>query len=610
MPFVRRKRGQVLVVHNHRDDGKIRQEILHRFAAPAELEAALGADFEQWQRLMTWRHPGLRWSWKRTREALDRALAEWSAEPASASQRRDDKLTREARGLLGDLEALTRARPADRKIIRDLIPTLSALRQTIDRLAEPRPAPRAPTPADMPTEADEVFDAGMEHWWVGERTEAKRFFKRALRLDPLHADAHNHLAIDALDAGRLDVAERHLDQARRGGERALDPTTGDARWDMIEHRPYLRALMNLALLRRRQERYPDALRLHQQLAALDPALAFSLGSLIADELHRQGQLDGAAEHYERHLDDPGCGYSLALLRFQQGRTGAAGIDLVRAFAGNRYIAPMLLGLPWKRLQAGQRSSFEEPERASDYLSEHQDLWRAVPDSAAFLARWWNAIPVRQWLDRVAEVTLALSEATGDARDALTLERDDLISEATIRDVAETVEPGAANVPPSSARLHPIASPDEVRIERSGDTAIIHFADARYGAVQFTLGDAADDMSDADVLELHNDITERKMAARAAWHYVATEIPPGRPQLERARHGGWEMRGEVVRALIEGHEDGEPRLNIDGRIFTLAEIGGLLSRFEGWGLRLTVVPDDEMHEPPEVRVGEPEIEQPF
>lgn len=607
MPFVRRKRGQVLVVHNHRDDGRIRQEILHRFSAPAELEAALGADFEQWQRLMSWRHPELRWNWNRTREALDRALAEWSAEPGSASQRRDDKLSREARGLLGDLEALTRARPADRKIIRDLTPTLGALRQTIDRLAEPRPAPRAPKPADMPTQADEVFDAGMEHWWVGERTEARRFFKRALRLDPLHADAHNHLAIDALDAGRLEVAERHLDQARSGGERALDPTTREARWNIIEHRPYLRALMNLALLRRRQERHPEALRLHQQLVRLDPDLDFTLGPLIADELHRQGHLDRAAEQYERHLDDPACGYSLALLRFQQGRTGAAGIDLVRAFAGNRYIAPMLLGLPWKRLQAGRRPTAEEPERASDYLREHQDLWRAVPGSAAFLGHWWNAPAVQRWLDRLAEVTLTLSDAIGDARATLELEREHLCSEQTIRAIAEAVEPGAANVPPAPSRLRPIASPDEVRIERSGDTAIIHFADARYGAVHLTLGGAGHGMSDDDVLELHNDITERKIEARDGWHYIATEIPPGRPQVQRARHGGWEMRGDVVRALIESHEDREVRLNIDGRVFTMADLGGLLARFAGWGLRITVVPEDELHEPPEVRVGEPDLE---
>ena len=69
--------------------------------------------------------------------------------------------------------------------------------------------------------AESAFEDGMELWWAGEKKKAARRFRDALKLDPGHADAHNHLGIVDLEAGRLDAAARHFEAAIRGGEREL-----------------------------------------------------------------------------------------------------------------------------------------------------------------------------------------------------------------------------------------------------------------------------------------------------------------------------------------------------------------------------------------------------
>jgi hypothetical protein len=35
--------------------------------------------------------------------------------------------------------------------------------------------------------ADQVFNEGMERWWAGHRREALTYFRRAIKVDPLHA---------------------------------------------------------------------------------------------------------------------------------------------------------------------------------------------------------------------------------------------------------------------------------------------------------------------------------------------------------------------------------------------------------------------------------------
>ena len=44
---------------------------------------------------------------------------------------------------------------------------------------------------------------------------------------------------------------------------------------------------------------------------------------------------------------------------------------------------------------------------------------------------------------------------------------------------------------------------------------------------------------------------------------------------------------------------EPAIEVDGKIISWKEFGRMLMTFEGWGMRLAIVPDDEMHVQPEI-----------
>jgi len=113
------------------------------------------------------------------------------------------------------------------------------------------------------------------------------------------------------------------------------------------------------------------------------------------------------------------------------------------------------------------------------------------------------------------------------------------------------------------------------------------------------------MNDEELLQLHNNIAENMLDARMEYDHVAVEVPPGKPQLKfDERCDQWSMNGDVLRAYISSNsdtEDGmmEPAIEVDGKIISWKEFGRMLMTFEGWGMRLAIVPDDEMHVQPEI-----------
>jgi hypothetical protein len=158
----------------------------------------------------------------------------------------------------------------------------------------------------------------------------------------------------------------------------------------------------------------------------------------------------------------------------------------------------------------------------------------------------------------------------------------------------------------------VASPDQVRITRKGDTAIIEYADDTVATTHFTVGaEKLATMTDEDLLAFWNEGIEASEERRRSVTYTATEIPLGKPQVEFFEEANqWTPRGHVVRchvmsdAAIEPDID-EPFVSIDGRDFTLGEFMTMVGTFGGWGMRIEFVPNDELHERPELEVREPE-----
>jgi hypothetical protein len=155
-----------------------------------------------------------------------------------------------------------------------------------------------------------------------------------------------------------------------------------------------------------------------------------------------------------------------------------------------------------------------------------------------------------------------------------------------------------------------ASPDEIKITRDGDTAIITYADSNVATTNLTIGrEKLAAMTDEEVRALWNDHIEARDALMKEHEHVAVEVPPGRPQLEYYERGDqWVPRGDVVRCVVMGSvgdNPNEPFLSIDDRDFTPREFAKMVSTLGGWGMRITFVPDDELHDEPVVEVREPE-----
>ena len=151
-----------------------------------------------------------------------------------------------------------------------------------------------------------------------------------------------------------------------------------------------------------------------------------------------------------------------------------------------------------------------------------------------------------------------------------------------------------------------ASPDQVRITREGETAVIEYADPSIRVVNLRVGPSLAEMTDAEVLELFNDMLEAQAKIAASVDPALTEIPPGRPQIEyKERSDQWVPRGQVLRCHIEDDEEGKPIIHVDDVELDLKAFGGMLLTFCGFGMRIAFVDEEDVNDEPEIVVREPE-----
>lgn len=163
--------------------------------------------------------------------------------------------------------------------------------------------------------------------------------------------------------------------------------------------------------------------------------------------------------------------------------------------------------------------------------------------------------------------------------------------------------------PIPRRPH-VASPDEVRITREGDAAIIEYADPDVATTYLTMGkEKLDKMTDAEILQFWNESIEARDEFMAEHDNVCVEIPLGKPQVRyEERADQWVPRGHVLRTRIlgaMGNEDlDEPFVTIDNRDYTIREFVRMVSTFGGWGMRIAFVADTHLDEEPVIEVREP------
>ena len=141
----------------------------------------------------------------------------------------------------------------------------------------------------------------------------------------------------------------------------------------------------------------------------------------------------------------------------------------------------------------------------------------------------------------------------------------------------------------------------------GASAVIAFADASISTTHLKLGPGVQEMTEHEILERFNDCIRAQEELAKEYEHIAIEIPPGKPQIERSAHSQqWVPRGGVLRCLISDEgPDNEPIIQIDDKELSWMDFGLLLTTYAGWGMRVGLVPDDELHEVPVVEVREPD-----
>ncbi len=150
-----------------------------------------------------------------------------------------------------------------------------------------------------------------------------------------------------------------------------------------------------------------------------------------------------------------------------------------------------------------------------------------------------------------------------------------------------------------------ASLDQVRITRDGGTAIIEPAASSIATSRFHIGPQIHEMSDQDILDKFNASIDIREKLRDCLDYVAIEIPPGRPQIEFVPGSGqWVPRGDVLRCRILDDEEGRISIFIDDQELSLEEFGRMLLTYNGWGMRITFVEEEDIYEEPDIEVREP------
>ena len=151
-----------------------------------------------------------------------------------------------------------------------------------------------------------------------------------------------------------------------------------------------------------------------------------------------------------------------------------------------------------------------------------------------------------------------------------------------------------------------ASPDQVRITREGETAVIEHADDSVRVVNLQVGPALAGMTDVEVLELFNDMLEEQAVIAAGVDPTLTEIPPGLPQIEYSeRSDQWVPRGQVLRCHIDDDAEAGTIIHIDDMELDMDAFGRMLQVFSGFGMRIAFVDEEDVTEEPEVVVREPD-----
>lgn len=143
---------------------------------------------------------------------------------------------------------------------------------------------------------------------------------------------------------------------------------------------------------------------------------------------------------------------------------------------------------------------------------------------------------------------------------------------------------------------------DVKIMRSKNNVHIKFLDGSPGTV-IDFGYDIEMMSDNDILEFYNNMLEVNAERASRYVHVAEEIKLGESQIKYSeRSSQWTLNGDVLRCIVDYDEKHENiGIAIDDHLLSLGEFGRMLQAYQGWGMRIEFVPEDEINSRPQLEV---------
>ena len=248
------------------------------------------------------------------------------------------------------------------------------------------PAQRLESLKNIPEELAQEY--AFEAFEAEDEATALELAEKALLVDPECVDALTIKAfITCQDAGELLTA---LEHAATCGEKILGEEffaefMGDF-WPMVEARPYMRTIKQLAEVLWNTGRRFDAVAHYENLLDLDPADHMGNGALLLGYYLSMGEVQRSWDLLEECDDDKGAVFNWAwvLLLLMTGDEEAAREALDHAMEGNPHVAPWLVGMmeePEEDLPAHIKAGSEDEARlCAQILGEAWDI--------AGSAQWW------------------------------------------------------------------------------------------------------------------------------------------------------------------------------------------------------------------------------
>jgi tetratricopeptide (TPR) repeat protein len=193
-----------------------------------------------------------------------------------------------------------------------------------------------------PTPCEQAQELAWQAMDAETAVQARALAQRALALDPDCVDAL--VVMTDLDAKSDKEAIAGLEGAVAAGERALGADFFRENkghfWGIMETRPYMRARLELAELRRHLGHYAEAAKHYEQMLELNPNDNQGVRDLLlACYLAQQNKVEAAASLLKRYEDDCGAvfAWGRVLQRFLEGDRPGATRALKIARRENRFV---------------------------------------------------------------------------------------------------------------------------------------------------------------------------------------------------------------------------------------------------------------------------------